>query len=578
MSSQAAQLNNVFGTNRLGPVMNPNGTVVTPNESFADWSQGVEHAAAENAAGAGGFLKNFLEPAGSVLGTTLALGAVAAAPELSPLLGGGIGGAVGAGAIAGAAGSGLSQMIAGKNLSAGGILTGAALGGVGGGLTYGLGANGLNVTGSLTNSGIPAPLASGLVRGGTSALTGGITSALSGNGFGTGAIVGGVGGAASGLASGAASSLGAGGAVAGGIGSLTGKLASGAVGGLMQPTSGALPMMPNPGLAYNVNGGSPSSSGISSSSGTSSALPYLGIGALGAGAALSDGQGNMASTDTSLASTITGALPGLLQAGATTGAGFAASNAQVGALNNAITTQQNTLGNIGNIWSNQQSLGQGADTSLGSALGTNGQPANYSNFYNMPGYQFAVNQGTQAIQRQAAAMGSAYTPNTAAAVGQYVTNTASQDYNTYISQLMGAAGLGSTANTQLQGANINAGNNISTLQQNIGQAQAGAYNTAGSSVAGLFGSSGAGTGLLNGLLGGGSGGGSTAGGATFDSSGVPQLSDQDISNIPTGLPSIGDTSFDSSGVPQLSSTDLTGLGSNVFTDNSGDDLSYLGDF
>src|SRR5208282_685050 len=115
--------------------------------------------------------------------------------------------------------------------------------------------------------------------------------------------------------------------------------------------------------------------------------------------------GNMGGTDTSLAGTITGALPSVLQAGATSAGALAASNAQVNADQNAITTQQSTMGNINNIWSTQQGLGQGADTALGSALGTNGQPANYSGFENMAGYAFAQQQGTQAIQRQAAAMG-----------------------------------------------------------------------------------------------------------------------------------------------------------------------------
>jgi hypothetical protein len=187
----------------------------------------------------------------------------------------------------------------------------------------------------------------------------------------------------------------------------------------------------------------------------------------------------------------------------------------VNANQNSITTQQNNLGNIQNVWSNQQATGQGANTALQSALGLGGQPANYSNFENMPGYQFAVQQGTQAIQRQAASMGSAYTPNTAAAVGQYVTGTAAQDYNTYISQLMGAAGLGTTANQGLQTANQNTANNISQNQINIGQAQAGAYNATGTAVGGLFGNNGAGTSLIGAAgkyLFGGSGGGGGGGG------------------------------------------------------------------
>jgi hypothetical protein len=77
-----------------------------------------------------------------------------------------------------------------------------------------------------------------------------------------------------------------------------------------------------------------------------------------------------------------------------------------------------------------------------------------------------------------------------------VTGTAMSDYNTYISQLMGAAGLGTTANQGLQTGNQTTANNISQLQQNIGNAQAAGYSGVGSSVGGLFSPNGAGTSLI----------------------------------------------------------------------------------
>jgi hypothetical protein len=212
------------------------------------------------------------------------------------------------------------------------------------------------------------------------------------------------------------------------------------------------------------------------------------------------------------------------------------------AVTNAATSGMNTatsyLGNVNSIWNPQQSLGAGADTALGSTLGTNGQPANYSNFLNMPGYQFAVNQGTQAIQRQAAANGSAYTPNTAEAVGQYVTGTAMQDYNTYVNQLYQAAGLGSTANTALTGANMTTAGNIENLGLQSGAAQAGMYNSMGQTVGGALGAGGlfAGSGVnaagglagsviggIGNILGGGSSGSNPAGYGT-GSNGAPVAS------------------------------------------------------
>lgn len=143
-----------------------------------------------------------------------------------------------------------------------------------------------------------------------------------------------------------------------------------------------------------------------------------------------------------------------------------------------------TLGNINSLYTPQSTLGNQAMTTMSSSLGLNGKPANYSNFLNMPGYQFAVGQGTQAIQRQAASMGSAYTPNTAQAVGQYVTGTAMQDYNTYINQLNQASQFGQNANAALSNANLNTAGNIEQLGMNAGMGQAGMYTGMGQTIGG----------------------------------------------------------------------------------------------
>jgi hypothetical protein len=209
-------------------------------------------------------------------------------------------------------------------------------------------------------------------------------------------------------------------------------------------------------------------------------------------------------------------LGGVLSTGASVYGSQNAAEANTNANISAMGTAQTTLGNINSIYGTQQNLGQGADVALGSALGTNGQPANYSNFLNMPGYQFAINQGTQAIQRQAAAQGNSYTPNEQEAVGQYVTGTASQDYNTYISQLEQAAGLGQQANSALTGANLQTAGNVEQEQINTGLAQAQGYNASGtavgSAIGNILGTGANGSGISN-LFG---GGGSSSTGCTPD--------------------------------------------------------------
>ena len=524
------------------------------------------------------FMSKYGAPIIGALGTVV--GSIAGDPTL--------------GATLGAAASDTANVVAGHGdqIGAGG-LGAAALQAVLGSVPGAQGSLANAIDGGAAAGSVGADLGNA----GAGAVLGAAKGAVSGGG--TGALIGAVGG---GVAGGVGSALGTGGAglssgIAKGVGSVAGGLTSSAVGGALagSPTTvGA-----NPNLVAN-NGSAPTAgSGVQPTS--SSALPYLG-GTLGAGSLGSFGvQGNssnMAGTDTSLASTITGALPGVLQAGIGTAGSLAAANAETNADQNAITTQQGNLANINSIWSTQQQTGQGANTALQSSLGLNGQTANPSNFLNMPGYQFAVQQGTQAIQRQAAAMGNAYTPNTAAAVGQYVTGTASQDYNTYISQLMGAAGLGTTANQGLQTGSQQSSNNISQLQQNIGQAQAAGYSGVASSAGGLFSPNGAGTGLIGAA-------GNYLGGSGVNGSGVPQgngttssnasdpfagttlannqnaINAYDQSNGPTAGDISNDTYGATTGSNSLGNIDMSGVGGDspiggfMSDDSFGDDLSSI---
>lgn len=191
--------------------------------------------------------------------------------------------------------------------------------------------------------------------------------------------------------------------------------------------------------------------------------------------------------------------------------GLVGAGADIYGSQNASQAQNTGNQNAINEFLPQQQIGMGAMQTLGDTLGTSGRPANYSNFLNMPGYQFAVDQGTRAINAQASAMGNLYTPNTLDAVGKYVAGTAMGDYNTYVSQLMGVAGFGQNANA-----------NIAQGQINKGTAQAGGYaGTAGAIGSFLGGPNASGvSGLINkgiNYLGQPSGGGTSNG---SDGSGV----------------------------------------------------------
>jgi hypothetical protein len=174
-----------------------------------------------------------------------------------------------------------------------------------------------------------------------------------------------------------------------------------------------------------------------------------------------------------------------------------AAEAQTQAIQGGINTQTQTMGNINSLYGAQTNLGNSAMNALGQAQGLNGAAPNYSGFMNMPGYQFSQQMGVQAAERQAAAMGNAGNSGTSALIGNQVAGTAMQDYNTYISQLMGSAGLGAQANTGLSGAQIQTGTNISQMQQNAGQANATGVSSGANAVGGVIG------GLANSLTNGG---------------------------------------------------------------------------
>lgn len=96
----------------------------------------------------------------------------------------------------------------------------------------------------------------------------------------------------------------------------------------------------------------------------------------------------------------------------------------------------------------------------------------FSNFYNSPDYQFSLDQGENAIRRQATANGSLYSTNTLNSMDQFAQGTASQHYNDYVQKLLAMAGLGGQAVAGTSAAAMNAGNNISSNMLSAGNANA----------------------------------------------------------------------------------------------------------
>ncbi|HMH29051.1 MAG TPA: hypothetical protein VK580_10725 [Steroidobacteraceae bacterium] len=151
----------------------------------------------------------------------------------------------------------------------------------------------------------------------------------------------------------------------------------------------------------------------------------------------------------------------------------------------------------------QVQLGQGAANMLGNIYGIGGvggpagstpsgnsPNANYSSFYNTPGYQFSLTQGQNAINRAASANGSLYSSNTLGALGSYTAGAASTQYNSYINQLLSMAGLGNAASSGTGAAATATGAGVANSLMNAGNANASgvmgtanAYNNALGSAA-----------------------------------------------------------------------------------------------
>lgn len=130
--------------------------------------------------------------------------------------------------------------------------------------------------------------------------------------------------------------------------------------------------------------------------------------------------------------------------------------------------------------------GNGAEKTLSDLYGNNGtgaQSTAFQNFQNNPGYQFALKQGLDAVNANAAAMGSPLSGNNQTAINNYAQGTASQTYNNYINQLQNLASGGMSA----AGGSGTAGLTGAAAVAQQGQNNANAKNTAvGTGLSALF--------------------------------------------------------------------------------------------
>lgn len=107
----------------------------------------------------------------------------------------------------------------------------------------------------------------------------------------------------------------------------------------------------------------------------------------------------------------------------------------------------------------------------GEGSGERGQP-NYDRFLNSPDYQFALDQGIEASNRQAAASGRLRSGGQMKALTRYGQGMASQQLGNYFNRLAAMAGIGQTATSQGVASGQGYANSMSNAIGNAGGAAA----------------------------------------------------------------------------------------------------------
>ncbi len=177
---------------------------------------------------------------------------------------------------------------------------------------------------------------------------------------------------------------------------------------------------------------------------------------------------------------------------ASVGAGIYSANkaagAQKDAANRAAQTQQGMYDQTSAAQAPFREAGIDATNQLGGIYGLPGStPVDLqSKVQNLPGYQFQLNQGVQAIDRSAASRGLLNSGATGKALAQYGQGLAQSYSGQYISGLQDIANRGEGATQSTAAAGAVAANQISQSQIYSGQAQAqGDINTFNAISSGL---------------------------------------------------------------------------------------------
>jgi len=111
-------------------------------------------------------------------------------------------------------------------------------------------------------------------------------------------------------------------------------------------------------------------------------------------------------------------------------------------------------------------------------------PADFSDFYNSPDYQFAYDEGMRATNQSLARQGLSGSGAAMKKLTRFGQGLASQQLGSYKNSLAALAGVGQSATGQLSQLGANTANNISASQLRAGDARGSAYLNTGSAISG----------------------------------------------------------------------------------------------
>lgn len=163
--------------------------------------------------------------------------------------------------------------------------------------------------------------------------------------------------------------------------------------------------------------------------------------------------------------------------------------------------------------------GKTFDTQTGDFTGDVPESERFNAFQQSPGYQYQLDQGLKAIQRQNAATGTLLGGNTLKELQGYGNDLANQDFNQYINTLMGQANIGQQADTNAANVITGMGSQIAGYDYAGGMGNAQRYANLSNALFQV-----GGMGAQSMLSGGGNrsggvgGGGNSGGGGTYNSS------------------------------------------------------------